>query len=435
MPFPKVLSSAVFALILGGTGALAQGLGATGMPAEFPPSSYKGSQYVDSRGCVYIRAGVDGNVTWVPRVTRARQPICGAQPTFAKTAPPPAASEAKPAPKTKVAQAPKPAPEPVVRAAPAPKPTKVVRTTRPAPVVAAPVVVRAPAPKRVAPAQVAPPQLASSCPNFGASGKYMTGAGLRCGPQAESPISFSDGSSGRVVAAAPVITSVPVNVPAPVIVSPRTVAPQTRIVPKHVYAGQVEATQGVRVPEGYRTVWKDDRLNPRRAQQTAAGNAQMGLVWTNTVPRKLIDQRTGKDVTRYNPNVVYPYTNLADQQRADAFKYINNAPTVTSQSRPAVKPTSRAVVSSKSTPATKPVMQPATRGKSYVQVGTFGVPENAQKTAARLQASGLPVRIGRYTKAGKQYQIVMAGPFASSQQLGAALSTARQAGFRDAFLR
>lgn len=435
MPFSKVISSAFLAFVLGGSGAMAQGLGPTGMPAEFPPSSYKGSQYVDSRGCVYIRAGVDGNVTWVPRVTRSRQPICGAQPTFAKKAPAQTPPAAKPAPKTTVAQAPKPAPQPVVRAKPAPKPTQVVRTTRPAPVVAAPVVVRAPAPKRVAPAKVAAPQLASSCPNFGASGKYMTGAGLRCGPQAESPISFNDGSAGRVVSAAPVINTSPVIVPAPVVVSPRTVAPQTRIVPKHIYAGQVEATQGVRVPDGYRPVWEDDRLNPRRAQQTAAGKAQMGLIWTNTVPRKLIDQRTGRDVTRYNPNVVYPYTNLADQQRADAFKYIGNAPIVTSQNRPVAKPTARAVVSSKSTPATKPVMQPATRGKSYVQVGTFGVPANAQKTAARLQASGLPVRIGRYTKAGKQYQIVMAGPFASSQQLSAALSAARQAGFRDAFLR
>jgi cell division protein FtsN len=293
------------------------------------------------------------------------------------------------------------------------------------------VIVKAPAPKRVAPARIEAPKMASACANFGASSKYMTGAGLRCGPQAESPISFNDGSSGMVVAA-PVIERAPVNVPVPVVVSPRSVAPQTRIVPKHVYAAQVEAKQGVRVPAGYRPVWEDDRLNPRRAQQTAAGKAQMELVWTNTVPRKLIDQRTGKDVTRYQPNVVYPSTNLADQQRADAYAYIGKSPVVATKNTPRKVVKSRAVVSSKSAPATKPVRA---SGKKYVQVGTFGVPANAQRTAARLQNSGLPVRIGRYSKGGKQYQIVMAGPFGTAHQLSAALSTARRAGFSDAFLR
>ncbi|MGH1355809.1 MAG: SPOR domain-containing protein [Thalassovita sp.] len=428
MPFSKVLSSAVFALILGGSGAVAQGLGGSGIPAEFPPTSYKSKQYVDSRGCVFIRAGVDGNVTWVPRVTRSRQPICGAQPTFAKAAPKPAPKPAaKPAPKPKVAQAPKPAPKKVVRAKPVPQ--RVVRATAPVPIAPKPVIVKAPAPKRVAPARIEAPKMASACTNFGASGKYMTGSGLRCGPQAESPVSFNDGSSG-VVAAAPVLK--PAKVRTPAVVSPRAVAPQTRIVPKHVYASQVEAKQGVHLPTGYRHVWTDDRLNPRRAQQTAAGKAQMDLVWTKTVPRKLIDPRSGKDMTRFHPNVVYPYTNLAQQQRADAFAHIKKTPVVASKgtTRKAVKP--RAVVSSKSAPATKPVRA---SGKKYVQVGTFGVPANAQRTAARLQNSGLPVRIGRYSKGGKQYQIVMAGPFGSAQQLGAALSAARRAGFRDAFLR
>jgi cell division protein FtsN len=430
MPFSKVLSSAFLALILGGSGAFAQGLGASGIPAEFPPATYKAKQYVDSRGCVYIRAGVDGNVTWVPRVTRSRQPICGAKPTFAKAAPAPAPKPAaKPAPKTRVVQATKPAPKPVVRAKPVPQ--RVVRATQPAPAVVKPTVVAAPSPKRVAPARIEAPKMASACPGFGASSRYMTGSGLRCGPQADSPISYSDGSSGKIVAA-PVIQAAPVRTAAPVVVSPRAVAPQTRIVPKHVYAAQIEAKQGVQVPAGYRPVWEDDRLNPRRAQQTAAGAAQMGLIWTNTVPRKLIDQRTGKDVTRYHPNVVYPYTSLAQQQRTEAFTYIKKTPVVATKSttRKAVKP--RAVVSTKSAPATQPVRA---TGKKYVQVGTFGVPANAQRTAARLQNSGLPVRIGRYSKGGKQYQIVMAGPFGSAQQLNAALSTARRAGFSDAFLR
>ncbi len=61
----------------------AQSLRNAGPPAEFPPDSFKGSQYVDSRGCIYIRAGVDGYTTWVPRVSRDRKVVCGYKPSLA----------------------------------------------------------------------------------------------------------------------------------------------------------------------------------------------------------------------------------------------------------------------------------------------------------------------------------------------------------------
>jgi len=74
-------------------------------------------------------------------------------------------------------------------------------------------------------------------------------------------------------------------------------------------------------------------------------------------------------------------------------------------------------------------------GHRFVQVGTFAVPANAQNTVVRLQAMGLPVRLGTYQKRGKTYRIVLAGPFGGASQLAAGLTAVRRAGFGDAFTR
>jgi len=133
--------------------AHAQSISSVQAPAEFPPSTYTGRQYVDSQGCVFVRAGIDGNVTWVPRVSRSRKVICGFQPSLAskpaaaqatppvpvetvKAAPATVAPKSVAAPKPKVAKA-KPAsaaapqakPVMIVKSAPAPQPVYSVQPT------------------------------------------------------------------------------------------------------------------------------------------------------------------------------------------------------------------------------------------------------------------------------------------------------------------
>lgn len=144
-----------FALCIGllGTAALAQDLRDAPPPAELPPESFGGSQYVDSKGCAYIRAGVSGVTTWVPRVSRSREQLCGFQPTFAQAPEPEPqpepVAEPIPAPEIRTARStPEPEPEPgapetSASATPTPRPEP-----QPAPArVAAPANAPAPAPE------------------------------------------------------------------------------------------------------------------------------------------------------------------------------------------------------------------------------------------------------------------------------------------------
>ena len=44
--------------------------------AEPPPSDFSTNYYIDSRGCGFARAGLDGVTYWIPRVTKDRKPAC-----------------------------------------------------------------------------------------------------------------------------------------------------------------------------------------------------------------------------------------------------------------------------------------------------------------------------------------------------------------------
>lgn len=428
-------------------------------PSEFPPTSYKGKQYVDSQGCVFIRAGIDGNVSWVPRVTRKRTGVCGFKPTFAgEVTPPPEPVETAavtqitnptPAPKPKAVAKPKPKPKPkAVAAAPKPKPKpKVVRQVAQQ----APLIVekpmQAPAPvlktSRVAVAGQ------TACPNRSPIAQQYMRAGrsaVRCGPQA-APIVGARISSAPAPRAATAKVS---QRKAATAQRPVQVSPTTRIVPRHVAVNRVNTTN-VKVPSGYKSVWEDDRLNPNRAEQSLAGHKAMTMIWTSTVPRRLINQASGADVTASVP-LVYPYTDYAQQQRelgevtivkrnGQTLKRIVRS--VTSivdpepgQARVATVPrkpvySSRSTAPKASTQATAKRVQPKAEvaGRGYVQVGRFSDAASAQRQAKKIQRMGLPVRIGVSNRGGQTSRLVIAGPFAGERDVKRVINRLRSAGF------
>ena len=387
-------------IAIGATTVSAQNLRDADQPAEFPPSSYTGKQYVDSKGCVFVRAGFDGAVTWIPRVNRKRKVLCGFSPTFASAPPKPEIVE----PPKVVAAAPAPEQvQPVVRVAPKPVPPK-PRVVATAPVRAAPLPTVKPLPTQVVvakprPVQAAPTRVVTAggaCPGVsGISQRYLQNNGshkIRCGPQADHPGNYATNG---------VLTGGNGYNPGQVV----RVSPGPEIKP----------------PPGYKAAFEEDRFHPNRGVQTREGFYQMRLVWTAGTPRRLVDQNSGRDVTSLFPGLRFPFINLGQQK-----KY------VAANGWPA---SSGVVISTKNTPPTQVAPTPTPSGHRYVQVGTFVNESNARATAGRLQKLGLPARIGTYKKKGKTYRVVLAGPYSNGSNLQSALAAARRGGFSDAFTR
>lgn len=118
----RVASAALFAAVFFSVPLAAQPLAQISGPREEPPADYSANQYVDSMGCVFMRAGVGDAISWVPRVNRDRRLVCGYAPSLpglaraaATPAPDPVVPDATAAPEP----AAKPAPEPAVAATPA----------------------------------------------------------------------------------------------------------------------------------------------------------------------------------------------------------------------------------------------------------------------------------------------------------------------------
>ena len=450
----KFVTAAVLAAVSGIYSVDAQAVSQIGGPKEAPPAGFKGQMFVDSRGCVFLRAGLNGNTSWVPRVSRDRKALCGYPPT--------AAAMAKPVDVATAAEM--AAPERVAEAAPAPratgKPINTVASLKTPPSIRSTGPARAVDPylARALPAQMAPvapmgmPVEVAQAPVTVRRGTevvmpraQLSGNQIGCYESAPVPrvVALSNGGTAVMCTKgdgtlqglrAPVYAKVamgegnrvgaglynPAGVPvargnisadqlgtsgrATVVVTGQqgyTAPAQGRVVVRSADLTQPEVV----VPEGYKLAWKDDRLNPYRGMGTAQGQMQQDQVWTREVPAQLQGQ-SGRVVVSSKGQKAAPV---------------------------------RVHVSSKSEPQAQVTPAPQLRavrsGGLYVQVGTFGVASNAEGARARLRAAGLPTGTAQVNKGGKALQMVMAGPFGDAGSAQAALNAARSAGFGDAYIR
>ena len=425
MKITRIIALAIIAGATGTAGIQAQTLRETSPPAEFPPASYAGKQYVDSRGCVYIRAGIDGNVTWVPRVTRSRQQICGYAPTQVagttrqpQTASAPELITLEPSQQPSGTASASPVPEqaaPIAAATVKPRRTAQPASARPAAIAAAPAAA-SPAPVIIA----VQPGGGTGCDDLSAiSRQHIYSASARCGPQAEAPVTYGTGENIRR-------SNAPLSL-------------NTRVVQTHIYQDR-RLSNSFAVPEGYRPVWTDGRLNPRRAERTIrpavvtgfvqapagyqqverddgrmnplrgvrtpGGDAQTALVWTSTVPRKLVSLPL-------------------DRETFELPRDVRESP---AEARP-----KGLRLSTRSAPGAA-APEPVAVSRRYVRAATYADPEQAKAAARKLAAAGLAVRLGSVSRQGQPYKVVLAGPYRNRAQAADALARVQRAGFSRARL-
>ena len=82
---------------------------------------------------------------------------------------------------------------------------------------------------------------------------------------------------------------------------------------------------------------------------------------------------------------------------------------------------------------TTPKPKPSSLRKPYLQIGIFGVEENARSAVSSISAKGLSASMSKLTLNNKPFWRVIAGPATTTAELSAMLKTVTDAGFADAY--
>jgi len=96
-----------------------------------------------------------------------------------------------------------------------------------------------------------------------------------------------------------------------------------------------------------------------------------------------------------------------------------------------IQQTAEAAIAAADTTTPKP--KPSSLLKPYLQIGIFGVEENARSAVSSMSAKGLSASISKLTLNNKPFWRVIAGPATTTAELSAMLKTVTDAGFADAY--
>lgn len=412
-------------------------------PAEMPPADFSSRQYIDSKGCVFLRDEETGE--WKARVSRDGSPICGYPPTLSARG-----LDGKPKLKVLDPDAGRSRAELLEEAlaetvltnlrpgelASDPTPMEKLPDMGPEPDISS-----APGDALKAALAAAPDMRRSMgealqpnkrlCELLGYDGTANPGA-LATDPSQGYCDSLPAADLSRLTFIRPVDS---IQNPEPAGETPAATSPEmpAAAVPEVRSATSPKAEPPAKPKVAEAAIApKSEPAKPAAAkpdQETAPRPADAGAKdkpQPQAVPKKPAEKAPASE----KPAAKAPAAKTPAATVPAATMPAAEAPAAQTPSAPAAvvaKPKPEAA------PSTGGMMIPA--GARYVQVGTYADAANADRVAQAIAAMGYPVLRGKDKVGTRAVQYIMAGPFNDRQSIVKAMDSIRRAGFKDAYPR